>query len=134
MPHDGTYRRVIVADDEGAIAETMALILNAHGYNARPVSSGEAAVEMAGEFHPDFLISDIRMGTLDGIEAAIRVCERCPDCKVLVFSASIVSHETHDRLRKLGFDFLRKPIHPSILLAHLHKAHSAHSPLNRSAA
>lgn len=121
MSQNGIKPRIIIADDEGAIAETMALILNAHGFNAQPVSSGEAAVEMASEFKPDFLISDIRMGKLDGIEAALRVREKWPACKVVVFSASMVDHETHDRLKKLGFDFLRKPLHPSHLLAHLRK-------------
>jgi DNA-binding response OmpR family regulator len=121
MSDNGTRPKVIVADDEGAIAQTMALILNAQGFNARPVSSGEAAVEMAGEFKPDFLISDIRMGNLDGIEAAIRVREKWPACKVLVFSATMVDLETQNRLKELGFDFLRKPLHPSQLLAHLRK-------------
>lgn len=121
MAQNRTKPRIIIADDEGAIAQTMALILNAHGFNARPVSSGEAAVEMAGEFKPDFLISDIRMGTLNGIEAALRVREKWPACKVVVFSATMVDPETHNRLKELGFDFLRKPLHPSHLLAHLRK-------------
>ncbi len=121
MSQNGTKPKVIVADDEGAIAETMALILNAQGFNARPVSSGEAAVEMASAFKPDFLISDIRMGHLNGIEAAIRVREKAPGCKVVVFSATMVDHETQARLKELGFDFLRKPLHPSHLLTHLRK-------------
>jgi CheY-like chemotaxis protein len=119
MTHDRL--KVIVADDEGAIAETMALILNAHGYEARAVGSGEAAVDIAPEFHPDFLISDIRMGSMDGIEAAIRVREMFPRCKVVVFSATMVDHQTQARLNRLGFDFLRKPLHPDQLMAQLRK-------------
>jgi DNA-binding response OmpR family regulator len=121
MSQNGTKPRVIVADDERAIAETMALILNTNGFNARPVSSGEAAVEIAGEFKPDFLVSDIRMGDLNGIEAALRVRERWPACRVVFFSATMVDNETHHRLQELGFDFLRKPLHPSHLLAHLRR-------------
>jgi len=113
--------KVVVADDEGAIAETMALILNANGYIAQAVGSGEAAVEIAERFRPDFLISDIRMGAMDGIEAAMRVRQMCPQCKVVVFSATMVDHDTRLRLRELGFDFLRKPLHPSQLMAHLRK-------------
>ena len=114
-------QKVIVADDEAVIAETMALILTAHGYEALAVDSGEAAVETAQQFHPDFLISDIRMGEMDGIKAATLVREMYPECKVVVFSATMVDHETRQRLRDLGFDFLRKPLHPSRLMAHLRK-------------
>jgi len=121
MSLGGDRLKVIVADDEGAIAETMALILNANGYEARAVGSGEAAIDAAQEFRPDFLISDIRMGAMDGIEAAIRVQQMCPECKVVVFSATMVDHETRLRLRTLGFDFLRKPLHPSHLMAQLRK-------------
>lgn len=113
--------KVVVADDEAVIAETMAMILNASGYEARAVGSGEAALELAQKFHPDFLISDIRMGAMDGIEAAKRIRAFLPQCKVVVFSATMVDHETRAKLRNLGFDFLRKPLHPSRLMAHLRK-------------
>lgn len=113
--------KVVVADDESAIAETMALILNASGFEARAVSSGEAALELAEGFRPDFLISDIRMGAMDGIEAATRIRARFPECKVVMFSATMVDHETRSKLRSMGIEFLRKPLHPSRLLAHLRK-------------
>lgn len=121
MEHTCQRQKVIIADDETVIAETMALILEAHGYEALAVGSGEAAVETAQQFHPDFLISDIRMGEMDGIMAATRVREMYPECKVVVFSATLVDHETRKHLRALGFDFLRKPLHPSQLMAHLRK-------------
>ncbi len=121
MTQAGKKLKVVVADDEGAIAETMALILNASGYIAQAVGSGEAAVEVSEQFHPDFLISDIRMGAMDGIEAAMRVRKMCPECKVVVFSATMIDHDLRVRLRSLGFDFLRKPLHPNQLMAHLRK-------------
>lgn len=121
MRDPGRKRRVVVADDERAIAETMAVILNTHGYEAHAVGSGEAALELVQRFHPDFLISDIRMDGMDGIEAATRIRDMCPECKVIVFSATMIDHDTRLRLRKLGFDYLRKPLHPTQLLAQLRK-------------
>jgi CheY-like chemotaxis protein len=119
MPDGQDKPKVLIADDEVAIAETIALILRAHGFDAKTVSSGEAAVETALEFRPDFLLSDLRMGAMDGVEAGIRVRQLCPKCKVVVFSATILDGDARARLRGLGFDFLSKPIHPSQLLAHL---------------
>lgn len=121
MEPDVGKPKVVVADDEEVIAETMAMILNASGYEARAVSSGEAALELAKRFHPDFLISDIRMGEMDGIEAAKRIRAFLPKCKVVVFSATMVDQDMRLELRSLGFDFLRKPLHPTRLMAHLRK-------------
>ena len=121
MEQDVGKLKVVIADDEAVIAETMAMILNASGYEARAVGSGEAALELAERFHPDFLISDLRMGEMDGIEAGKRIRAFLPECKVVVFSATMVDHETRLKLRALGFDFLRKPLHPNRLMAHLRK-------------
>ncbi len=72
MP-DTTKPKVLVADDERVIADTLAMILNQSGFQARAVYSGEKALELAPEFKPDMLISDVIMADLNGIDAAIRI-------------------------------------------------------------
>jgi DNA-binding response OmpR family regulator len=111
--------RVIVADDEPVITHTIEHILNSHGFEARGVMSGEEAVEVARKFAPDILVSDIRMGNLDGIQAAYRVRRIHPACKVVLFSANVLDDLQLKKIRLLGFDFLRKPLHPIGLLTHL---------------
>jgi len=60
--------RVLVADDEQVIANTLAIILNQAGFEARAVFSGEKAVESLESFQPDMLISDVIMtGTPEGV-------------------------------------------------------------------
>ncbi len=49
--------RVLIADDEQVIANTLAIILNQAGFDARAVYSGEKAIETVGEFKPNMLIS-----------------------------------------------------------------------------
>jgi CheY-like chemotaxis protein len=63
--------KIIVADDEQVIANSLAAILKQAGLDARAVYSGEMAVEMAQDFQPDKLISDVFMTGIRGIEAAI---------------------------------------------------------------
>ena len=53
--------RVLVADDEQVIANTLAIILNQAGFEARAVYSGEKAIDALDTFHPDMLISDVIM-------------------------------------------------------------------------
>lgn len=74
-------RRVIVVDDEQVIANTLAIILNDAGFEARRVFSGEEAVELLETFSPDVLIVDAIMPGITGIEVAIIVRDKLPACK-----------------------------------------------------
>ena len=85
MPNT-TKPKVLVADDERVIADTLAIILNQSGFDARAVYSGEKALELAETFQPDMLISDVIMADLNGIDAAIRIRGVPPKIKILLFS------------------------------------------------
>jgi CheY-like chemotaxis protein len=112
--------RVLIADDEHLIADTLALILNHHGFEAHAVYSGEGAVERALLVAPDILVSDILMRGITGIEAAQRIREDCPWCRVILFSGGM--SEASAKTANFDFDFLAKPVHPEALLACLNKS------------
>jgi CheY-like chemotaxis protein len=113
--------RVLVADDEQVIANTLVIILNQAGFEARAVYSGEKAIEMLDSFQPDMLISDVIMTGMTGIEAAIEVRSRLPQCKILLFSGQAATADLLERARAQGheFEILAKPVHPTDLLAKL---------------
>ena len=113
--------KVLVADDERVIADTLAIILNQSGFQATAVYSGEKAVEIARSLQPDMLISDVIMTDLNGIDAAIKIREILPKCKVLLFSGQAATADLLDRARVQGheFEILAKPVHPQDLLARL---------------
>jgi CheY-like chemotaxis protein len=120
MP-EATKLKVLVADDEQIIANTLAIILNRAGFDARAVYSGEKLVEMAQSFEPDVLISDVVMSGITGIEAAIEVLAKLPSCKILLFSGQAATVNLLERARVEGqtFEIITKPIHPNELLARL---------------
>ena len=113
--------RVLVADDEQVIANTLAIILNQAGFEARAVFSGEKAVEILDTFQPDMLISDVIMTGMTGIEAAIITRQRLPKCKILLFSGQAATADLLEKARTQGheFEILAKPVHPTDLLAKL---------------
>jgi CheY-like chemotaxis protein len=113
--------KVLVADDERVIADTLAIILNQSGFDATAVYSGERAVEIAGSLRPDMLISDVIMTDLNGIDAAIKIRSLLPACKILLFSGQAATADLLDRARTQGheFEILAKPVHPQDLLAKL---------------
>jgi CheY-like chemotaxis protein len=71
-------RKVLVADDERVIADTLVIILNQAGFDATAAYSGRTAVELAESLRPDMLISDVIMPDLSGIDAAISVLVQDP--------------------------------------------------------
>jgi DNA-binding response OmpR family regulator len=121
MPETQVKPKVLVADDERVIADTLAIILNQSGFEALAVYNGEKAVEMAKSFQPDMLISDVIMTDLNGIDAAIKIRSILPSCKILLFSGQAATADLLDRARVQGheFEILAKPVHPQDLLARL---------------
>ncbi len=121
MPETSTKPKVLVADDERVIADTLAMILNQSGFQARAVYSGEKALELATEFKPDMLISDVIMADLNGIDAAIQIREVLPTIKILLFSGQAATADLLEKAHTQGHDFeiLAKPVHPQDLLSKL---------------
>ena len=72
MPENQLKPKVLVVDDERVIADTLAMILNQSGFEARPFIPAKRRVELASTFAPDMLITDVIMADLNGIDAAIQ--------------------------------------------------------------
>ena len=121
MTNGSAKPKVLVADDEQVIANTLAIILNQAGFEARAVYSGENALESIDAFQPNMLISDVIMTGMTGIEAAIQIRQKLPQCKVLLFSGQAATADLLEKARAQGheFEILAKPVHPTDLLAKL---------------
>ena len=116
------YRPVVlVVDDERAIADTLTKILSRSGFAAMAAYDAETALETALLVPPQMLISDVVLPGLSGIDLAIALREKIPDCKVLLFSGMAATAGLLAEANRAGhsFQLLSKPIHPSDLLAHV---------------
>jgi DNA-binding response OmpR family regulator len=116
-----TKPRVVVADDEEVIANTLAMIMNQSGFETHAVYSGEEALDIVQSFKPDILISDVIMQGITGIETAIKARALLPSCKILLFSGQACTANLLEEARAHGheFEILTKPVHPSDLLARM---------------
>jgi len=114
-------RKILVVDDERLVADSLVQILNLMGYDASCAYSGNEAVQRASDTSFDFLISDVVMEGLTGIDSAIEICKLIPACKVLLVSGN---NRTTDLLKEAQdkghtFEILAKPIHPTLILDRL---------------
>ena len=113
-----TRPKILVVDDERAIASTLATILENRGYETATAYSGEEAVQVARSFQPDCIVSDITMGAMNGVDAAIEILRALPYSKVLFVSGNASYGDLLEKARARGFDFeiLVKPVPPPVLL------------------
>jgi CheY-like chemotaxis protein len=110
--------KILVVDDERAIASTLAMIFESQSYETATAYSGEEAVQVAGKFHPDCIVSDVAMGKMNGIDAAMAILSELPECKVLFISGNATYQDLFGSAEAKGFHFeiMQKPVPPSDLL------------------
>jgi DNA-binding NtrC family response regulator len=120
MP-DSKRLRIFVVDDEPIIGFTLSAILESAGYTARSFSDPLDALRAAETNCPDYLISDVVMPQLNGIDLGIQFKAIYPNVRVLLFSGVPASFHLREDAEGKGheFDILEKPIHPKALLAAL---------------
>ena len=118
MPETQLKPKVLVVDDERVIADTLAVILNQSGFQAKAAYSGEEALDIASTFEPDMIITDVIMADLNGIDAAISIRALLPRIKILLFSGQAATADLLEKARGRGYEFeiLAKPVHPQDLL------------------
>jgi PAS domain S-box-containing protein len=115
--------RILVVEDEAIIAEYISSSLESLGYEVcAVVATGEDAIRIAEELHPDLVVMDVVLqGEIDGISAANRIQEshRVP----IVFLTAYSDEEMLDRATVAGpFGYLIKPfrdreLHSTIKMA-----------------
>ena len=114
--------RVLVVDDERLVADTLSEILKRFKYDALPFYNGEAAIEAARELCPDFVLSDVIMPRMNGVETVLKIREICPHTRVILLSGNAATADLLTKAHSEGHDFelLAKPVHPDELLRHMH--------------
>ncbi|GAA1089148.1 response regulator transcription factor [Tsukamurella spumae] len=80
--------RVVVADDQAAVREALAAMLDltAGIEVVGAAADGVEAVSLVREHHPDVLLTDLRMPNLDGAGATERVLAEAPDTAVVLLT------------------------------------------------
>ncbi len=85
---EGPVIRVVVADDQAAIREALATMLDLLPDIAvvGTAQNGEIAVQQVAQHRPDVLLTDLRMPVMDGAEATRLVVEQSPDTAVVLLT------------------------------------------------
>jgi two-component system, OmpR family, alkaline phosphatase synthesis response regulator PhoP len=114
-------KKILIADDNEHIRESLASILEDEGYAMWTAKDGAEALRKVREVAPDILILDITMPEMSGYEVC-QTIKRDPDLKktfVLMLSAKGQATE-QERGKEVGADeYFVKPFSPSELVTRI---------------
>jgi two-component system response regulator MprA len=110
--------RVLVVEDDAAIADVLRRALRQEGHEVRSAEDGVEALELAESFVPDLVILDLGLPKLDGVE----VCRRLraeSDAPILILTARTDTDDRVEGLDSGADDYLVKPFERQELLARM---------------
>lgn len=113
--------KVLVVDDEPALARALAINLRAHGWEVVTAADGRAALDAAATEHPDVIVLDLGLPDLDGTEviSGLRGWTRVP---IVVLSARQHGEDKIEALDLGADDYITKPFAMNELMARLRAA------------
>ena len=113
---------ILVVDDDAAVGEMLVARLDQLGFDARHVSSGEAAIGFLEKDYADAVLADVRMPGMDGIELLRRIQHDSPATPVLMLTAHASIHLAVEAMQAGAADFIEKPANMEELVASLKRA------------
>ncbi len=107
--------RVIVADDDELMRETVSDILKLKGFNVITAATGTGVIEATERLHIDLAVLDIKMPGMNGVEVLRKLKEVSPNTKVIFITAYIEDDIAHEAMKTDALAVLSKPFDPERL-------------------
>ena len=110
---------VLLADDDKMTCKAISNFLSRHNYDVTTVNDGLEALECSKNCAYDYLITDIMMPEVEGIEVISEIIEHCPETKIIAISSDgIAGHSTLLTLAQTvgASATLQKPVTPDALI------------------
>jgi len=107
---------ILIIDDEAALRQTLARILQRAGHEVTTAESGEMALSLIANTAFDVIYMDLRMPGMPGLEALKRIQASHPDLPVILFTAQPDVNSAVEALRLGATDYLLKPLRPQVLV------------------
>jgi DNA-binding NtrC family response regulator len=102
--------RVMVVDDDRSIRETLESHFRDRGYDVSVAASAEEALARIAAADPSLVITDVRMGGMDGLTLLAKLREHRPETDVIVMTAFEDMRTAIDAMKAGALDYLVKPL------------------------
>ncbi|HVV31295.1 MAG TPA: MtrAB system response regulator MtrA [Mycobacteriales bacterium] len=110
--------RILVIDDDAALAEMLGIVLEGSGFTASFVSEGDRALDACRDVRPDLILLDLMLPGLDGIQVCrdIRAESGVP---IVMLTAKGDTADIVEGLEAGADDYVVKPFTPAELVARI---------------
>ncbi|MGZ3476072.1 MAG: sigma-54-dependent transcriptional regulator, partial [Polyangiales bacterium] len=102
--------RVLIVDDEANARTALSEILRDEGFATETAADGFKALGKIDEFHPEVILTDLKMPGLDGIGLMEKAKEVAPDAAVIVMTAYGTIGSAVDAVKRGAENYLTKPL------------------------
>jgi signal transduction histidine kinase len=120
MISDDAARSVLIVEDDGDFAESLADILEPRGFKPVVAGSPDAAIAIMspvpGNIPPAVALIDLRLGNTSGIDLLARLRNERPELIGVLMTAELDTHTAVAALRRGAYDYFDKSVDPQSLL------------------
>lgn len=113
---------ILIVDDETLQRDILTTILSDEGYETCSAASGEEALKLAKATEPDIVLTDLKMGKMDGIELLEKLKGLKQPPTVILMTAFGTVDSAVDAMKKGAFDYLTKPLDKEVVLLAIRRA------------
>ncbi|APR99812.1 sigma-54-dependent transcriptional regulator [Pajaroellobacter abortibovis] len=112
--------KILIVDDQKNMRMTMSLMLKAAGYEVEEAQDGEKASELGKTGKFDLILTDLRMGSKDGLMDGLQILQSVkqaqPSTAVMLMTAYGNIENAVEAMRLGAFDYIQKPFTEQELL------------------
>ena len=102
--------KILLVDDENDVREMLHLSLSAMGYDVMDAEDGNEALKIFRDSHPQIVLTDIKIPSMDGIELLQKIKCEDPDTEVVMITGHGDMDLAIKSLKYEATDFVAKPI------------------------
>jgi DNA-binding NarL/FixJ family response regulator len=103
--------RILVADDHALVRDGVSSLLAAWGHEVvGQAADGAAAVALVDQLAPDLVLMDVRMPSMDGLEATRRIVAAHPDLPIVMLTVSEEEDDLFEAIRAGARGYLLKSL------------------------
>lgn len=103
-------QKILIVDDDPSLLQLLSVRLSSIGYEIQSAQSAEQAVSIIPVFLPHLVITDVRMGEMDGFALFSHIQDLDPTLPVIILTAHGTIKEAVAATREGLFGFLTKPV------------------------
>ncbi|MCK5098338.1 MAG: sigma-54-dependent Fis family transcriptional regulator, partial [Desulfobacteraceae bacterium] len=115
-------KSILLIDDDESLRRVTEYNLSSGGFKVVTAQSGKQGLEYFETYSPDIVVSDVKLGDMNGIDLLEQIKKQSPDTPVIIITAFGSIEMAVQAMHKGAFNFITKPFDRDTLILSCEKA------------